>query len=268
MSYQKIKKVLIANRAEIALRIKKSCDQLGLGAVAVFSDADRDARYLDFFESYYIGESASEKSYLNIDKLIQVAKESSCNAIHPGYGFLSENHLFAIACKQAKILFLGPHPDSIKIMSDKEDSKLVANSVNVPVIPSVEINQKELDKSLYSKIQEMGYPILIKAANGGGGKGMRVVHQESDFHSLYQQAIRESEKSFASSKILVEKYFTSVKHIEIQIIADHKKNVVVLGDRDCSLQRRYQKVIEEAPSSLPLSEKENYMIMQEKLLKK
>lgn len=243
----RIKKILIANRGEIAVRVMRTCREMGIKTVAVFSDVDRTSLAVQMAdEAYAIGPAPASESYLRIDKIIDVAKKSGADAIHPGYGFLSENAAFSEACSNAGIVFLGPRPDSIRAMGDKVTARLTARAAGIPIVPGT---VKPLsDIQLIKKTAEkFGYPALLKAAAGGGGKGMRVVESESALDSAFRQAADEAEKSFGDGRLYLEKYIRNPRHVEVQIVCDRWGNCVVLLERECSLQRRHQKVIEEAP---------------------
>ncbi|TAG50955.1 MAG: acetyl-CoA carboxylase biotin carboxylase subunit [Runella slithyformis] len=244
-----IKKLLIANRGEIALRIMRTCREMGIKTVAVFSEADRHAlhvRYAD--EAVCIGPAASSESYLRGDKIIEVCKKLNVDAIHPGYGFLSENAKFSQAVKDAGLIFVGPSAHSIEIMGDKLSAKRAAARYNIPMVPGTPdaVTDRAEAKVIASQI---GYPILIKASAGGGGKGMRIVENEAEFDEQMERAVSEAISSFGDGAVFVEKYVASPRHIEIQLLADQQGNTIYLFERECSVQRRHQKVVEEAPSS-------------------
>ncbi len=245
-----IKKILVANRGEIAVRVMRSCRELGLHTVAVYSDADRNAmhvRYAD--EAYYIGPSPSRESYLNMDSIMQVAKDSGADAIHPGYGFLSENAVFSERCKQEGIIFIGPSAHSISTMGDKITARKTMIKAGVPVVPGT--TEKIKDEADCVKIvQEIGLPVMIKASAGGGGKGMRLVKQMEDLLPSLHTAKSEAMNAFGDDSVYIEKYIESPHHIEFQILADRHGKVIHLFERECSIQRRHQKVIEETPSPL------------------
>jgi propionyl-CoA carboxylase alpha chain len=255
----KISKLLVANRGEIALRVMRSARELGIRTVGVYSEADRQAlhvRYAD--ESICIGPPASSESYLRIDKIIAAAKQTGADAIHPGYGFLSENEDFANACDENKILFIGPSAKSIELMGSKLAAKAAVAKFNVPLVPgtSEPITDVAAAKKIAAKI---GYPVLIKASAGGGGKGMRVVDQEANFQEQMERAISEATSAFGDGSVFIEKYITQPRHIEFQIFGDKHGNVVHLFERECSIQRRHQKVVEEAPSSILTPDKRKAM---------
>lgn len=242
------KKILIANRGEIALRIVRACRQMGIVSAVVYSKADRKSLpVLLADESYFIGDSPSKDSYLNIPNIIQAIKESKADAIHPGYGFLSENAEFANAVKKLDITFIGPSAESIEMMGDKIKARQIMNERGVPVIPGSESGIANLEE-LISICQKIGFPVMLKAAFGGGGRGMRVVHCLKDLELSYKSARSEAANYFAKDTIYVEKFIENPKHIEMQVFADTHRNAVCLYERECSLQRRHQKVIEESPS--------------------
>lgn len=244
------KKVLIANRGEIAIRVIRACRDLGIRSVAVFSDADRGALHVRLAdEAYHIGPPPSTESYLVIEKIIDVAKKSGAEAIHPGYGFLAENAKFARACSDAGIVFVGPPTEAIEMMGDKMAARKAMIAADVPIVPGTE-KAVEQEQQAIDIAREIGFPILIKAAAGGGGKGMRIVAEESEIKSGVRGARSEAKSAFGDDRIYIEKYLARPRHIEIQVIADTHGNCVYLGERECSIQRRHQKVIEEAPSPL------------------
>jgi acetyl-CoA carboxylase biotin carboxylase subunit len=241
------KKVLVANRGEIAVRVIRACEERGIPTVAVFSEADRTAlhvRYAD--EAYCIGPAPSRESYLRIDKIIDVARKAGVDAIHPGYGFLSENAAFAAACADAGITFIGPSPDAIEKMGDKQTARVTVARRGVPLVPGSE--KGLLDTDLLNVAQQIGFPLMIKASAGGGGKGMRAVHNPAEFENSLAAARREALNAFGNDEVYLEKLIQNARHIEIQILADEHGNTIHLGERECSIQRRHQKLIEEAPS--------------------
>ncbi len=245
-----IKKVLVANRGEIAVRIMRSCREMGIPTVAVFSDADRSAmhvRYAD--EALHIGPAPSVESYLNIDRIIEAAKKSKADAIHPGYGFLSENADFSERCKKEGIEFIGPNPEAIRQMGDKITARKTMIAAGVPVVPGTVDKITDFAEALKT-IREIGLPVMIKASAGGGGKGMRLVKKEEDIESSLRGARSEAKSAFGDDAVYIEKYIESPHHIEFQILADKHGNAVHLFERECSVQRRHQKVIEETPSPL------------------
>jgi len=243
-----VSKLLVANRGEIALRIMRSAREMGIRTVAVYSEADRRAPHVLFAdEAVFIGPAPSAESYLKGDRIISAAQNLGVDAIHPGYGFLSENAAFAEAVEQAGMIFVGPRPHAIRIMGDKLSAKAAVADFDVPLVPGSdgEITDVECAKELAS---EIGFPIMIKASAGGGGKGMRIVHSPEEFDTQMERAVSEATNSFGNGAVFVEKYIEDPRHIEIQILADEHGNVVHLYERECSIQRRHQKVIEEAPS--------------------
>lgn len=245
-----IKKVLIANRGEIAVRVIRSCKERGIKTVSVYSTPDKSAPHvLAADESYHIGEAASSESYLKMDKLIEVAKDSGADSVHPGYGFLSENATFANLCEENGINFIGPSANAIEMMGDKTRARELVAKMNVPYPPGTESAMDDIGEA--KKVaKKIGYPILIKAAAGGGGKGMRIVHDEKDIESSIKAAKSEARNAFGDDRVFVEKYLEEPRHIEFQIFADTHGNVVHMFERECSVQRRHQKVIEEAPSAI------------------
>lgn len=248
MSKRLIKKVLIANRGEIAVRIIRTCREMGMRTVAVYSDADRTMPHvLMADEAYRIGSPPSSESYLVIDKIISVARSSQTDAIHPGYGFLSERAEFAERVAREGLIFIGPNADSIRAMGDKTAARKLVTQANVPTVPGTPeaIDREEEAREFCARV---GFPALIKAAAGGGGKGMRIVQKTEELSSALQAARSEAEKAFGDSRVYLEKYLESPRHIEFQILADRFGNTIHLGERECSIQRRHQKLIEETPS--------------------
>jgi acetyl-CoA carboxylase, biotin carboxylase subunit len=255
----KIKKILIANRGEIALRIMRSAREMGIKTVAVYSEADREALHVRFAdEAVFIGPPASSESYLRMEKIIAAAKSTNADAIHPGYGFLSENEDFAKLVEDEGLIFIGPSAASIELMGSKLAAKAAVAKFNVPLVPgtSEPISDVNEAKKIASKI---GYPILIKASAGGGGKGMRIVQNESEFQEQMERAIGEATSAFGDGSVFIEKYVTKPRHIEFQIFGDKHGNVIHLFERECSIQRRHQKVVEEAPSSILTPERRDAM---------
>jgi acetyl-CoA carboxylase biotin carboxylase subunit len=247
---RKIEKILIANRGEIAIRIMRTCREMGISTVAVFSDADRTSmhvRYAD--EAYHIGPAASAESYLNADKIIEVAKKSNSDAIHPGYGFLSENAVFAKKCAANGIKFIGPSPEVINQMGDKIQARLTMIAAGVPVVPGT-TESITTERDAIDTIRKIGLPVMVKASAGGGGKGMRLITEEKDIISMVRSARSEAKSSFGNDSVYVEKYISSPHHIEFQVLGDQHGNAVHLFERECSVQRRHQKMIEETPSPL------------------
>ncbi|MDY0321967.1 MAG: acetyl-CoA carboxylase biotin carboxylase subunit [Arcobacteraceae bacterium] len=244
---RKISKVLIANRGEIALRIIRACKELDIKSVAIFSEVDTEGVWIRKADECYPMMGDPLKAYLDYDPIIALAKKANCDAIHPGYGFLSENADFARACEANGIIFIGPKAEHIALFGDKMASKVAMRKVGVPVLEGTD--EPITDKQEGAKIaKKIGFPVIIKAAFGGGGRGMRIVRKESEFNDLFDSATNEAKKYFGRGEVFIEKYVENPRHIEIQIIADKYGNVVHLGERDCSIQRRHQKVIEIAPS--------------------
>ena len=244
-----MKKVLIANRGEIAVRVTRTLQQMGLTACAVYSDPDKDALHVQCAdEAYPLGGTTSLESYLDQDKILKICKDHAIDAIHPGYGFLSENAAFARRCAQENIVFIGPNPDVIDGMGDKLNAKEAMQKAGVPIVPSFNPTEETRPEKYAEEAEKIGYPILVKAAAGGGGKGMRRVEKPEELNSSLEAAQNEARKAFGDGRVFLEKYLANPRHIEIQIFGDNHGNVVHLGERECSIQRRYQKVIEEAPS--------------------
>ncbi|MCU0367384.1 MAG: acetyl-CoA carboxylase biotin carboxylase subunit [Cyclobacteriaceae bacterium] len=247
---KKIKKLLVANRGEIALRIMRSAKEMGIATVAVYSEADRNALHVRFAdEAVCIGPPPSSQSYLVMDKIIEAAKATQSDAIHPGYGFLSENEDFAALVKKSGLIFIGPSAESIELMGSKLAAKAAVAKFNVPLVPGTSEPISDIAKAKQIA-SEIGYPILIKASAGGGGKGMRIVENELQFEEQMERAVSEATSAFGDGSVFIEKYVTQPRHIEFQIFGDQHGNVVHLFERECSIQRRHQKVIEEAPSSV------------------
>jgi acetyl-CoA carboxylase, biotin carboxylase subunit len=241
-------KVLIANRGEIAVRIVRACQELGIRAVVAFSQADRDSlavRLAD--EAVCIGPAAPARSYLNPSALITAALITGCDAIHPGYGFLSENPYFAESVNECKLIFIGPPPEAIRLMGDKAVARQTMHDSGMPVIPGSNDALKSVDEA-YELARDIGYPVLLKAVAGGGGRGMRVVQEEGELARAFATARAEAEAAFSQGDLYMERYLTNMRHVEIQILADQYGNAIHLGERDCSVQRRHQKIIEEGPS--------------------
>lgn len=243
-----MKKILVANRGEIAMRVMRTCKEMGIKTVAVYSEADRDAPHVFYAdEAVCLGPAPSNQSYLLGDKIIAVSKELGVEGIHPGYGFLSENAGFAQAVTDAGIIFIGPKPHAIELMGSKLAAKETVKAYNIPMVPGTDEAITDIEEA--KKIaQEIGFPILIKASAGGGGKGMRIVENVEEFESQMDRAISEAKSAFGDGSVFIEKFVTSPRHIEIQVLADQHGNVIHLFERECSIQRRHQKVIEEAPS--------------------
>lgn len=245
-----MKKILVANRGEIALRVMRTCREMGIQTVAVYSEADRNSPHVKYAdEAVCIGPPASAQSYLRGDKIIEVCKQLGVDGIHPGYGFLSENAEFARMVKAAGITFIGPSAEAMEIMGSKLGAKAAVKKYNIPLVPGTDHAIASLDEAL--KVgKEIGFPILVKASAGGGGKGMRVVEREEDFEENLKRAISEAESAFGDGSVFLEKYLRVSKHIEIQVLCDTHGNFLYLFERECSIQRRHQKVIEEAPSAV------------------
>lgn len=253
------KKILIANRGEIALRVIRACKELGIRTVAVFSEADRESLHVKLAdEAICIGPPNPQQSYLNIPAILSAAEITDAEAIHPGYGFLSENPHFAEACITSGITFIGPTPENIKIGGDKAKARAILKRRGIPVVPGSDgpVNSEEMAEKVVKKI---GFPVIIKASAGGGGKGMRIVREESEFEQAFHMAQREAFAAFGNGELYIEKYISNIRHIEVQILADSKGNVIHLGERECSIQRRHQKLLEEAPSPF-LTEKQRKRI--------
>jgi len=245
----KFQKVLIANRGEIAVRIIRACREMGISTVAVYSEADREALHVRLAdEAYCIGPTLSKDSYLNLTNIMSVATLTDTDAIHPGYGFLAENADFAEICESCNVTFIGPSPDAISRMGDKSVAKQTMKDAGVPVIPGSDGLVEDMDEAIRLG-REIGYPVIIKATAGGGGKGIRIAEDEEMLIQQITTAQQEAQKAFGNAGVYLEKYLTGMKHVEIQILADKHGNVVHLGERDCSVQRRRQKLVEEAPCS-------------------
>ena len=245
-----MKKLLVANRGEIALRVMRTAKRMGLTTVAVFSEADRNAphvRYAD--EAVLLGPAPSTQSYLRMDKIIAAARDTGADAIHPGYGFLSENAAFARRVAEAGLTFVGPRPHAIEVMGNKLAAKAAVADYDIPMVPGIDEAVSEVSQAI-EVARSIGFPILIKAAAGGGGKGMRVVEAEKELEEQMQRAISEAESAFGDGSVFIEKYVASPRHIEVQVLADTHGNTLHLFERDCSIQRRHQKVVEEAPSAV------------------
>lgn len=256
---KKITKILVANRGEIAIRVMKTAKKMGIKTVAVFSEADRNALHVKFAdEAVCIGPAPSAQSYLKGDTILEVAKSLGVDAIHPGYGFLSENASFSALCEENGIIFIGPKPKAIEMMGSKLAAKEAVMHYDIPMVPGVDhaiVDVEEAKKTA----KDVGFPILIKASAGGGGKGMRVVEREEDFEAQMERAISEATSAFGDGSVFIEKYVSKPRHIEIQVMADSHGNVVYVFERECSVQRRHQKVVEEAPSAILTPEKRKEM---------
>ncbi|HKT11209.1 MAG TPA: acetyl-CoA carboxylase biotin carboxylase subunit [Terriglobia bacterium] len=241
-------KILIANRGEIALRVICACKELGIPTVAVYSEADRYSLHVRFAdEAVCIGPARSSESYLNIAAIISAAEITAAEAIHPGYGFLAENPNFAEVCETCKLTFIGPSPEAIRLMGDKNQARKRMAELGLPVLPGTEVLGSE--EEALKAAREIGYPVMVKASAGGGGKGMRIVNSAEELPALLQMAQNEAEASFGSSDVYLEKYISSPRHIEFQVMADQHGKVIHLGERECTIQRRHQKVVEESPST-------------------
>ncbi|MEW5975157.1 MAG: acetyl-CoA carboxylase biotin carboxylase subunit [Acidobacteriota bacterium] len=244
------RKLLIANRGEIAVRIIRTARDMGIRTVAIYSECDRAALHVRLAdEAYCVGESPSSQSYLRMDRIVDVARQSGAEAVHPGYGFLSENPGFSRACREAGVVFIGPGPDAMQHMGEKIAARNTASECGVPVVPGPLTPLNSLEE-VEAASQLTGFPLMLKAAAGGGGKGLRLVHTRSQLASAFRDARSEAEASFGDSRVYLEQYLSSPRHVEFQILADRHGNVIHLGDRECSIQRRHQKVIEECPSPM------------------
>src|ERR671921_1648338 len=242
-----LEKVLIANRSEIALRVVRACRELGVTSVAVYSDADEEALHVRLAdEAANIGPPPAGKSYLDVEAIIEAASETGADAVHPGYGFLAENAEFAAACRDAGLVFVGPSAEAIEKLGDKSAARRLAKEADVPVVPGSE-NVSSADEAV-ATAEEIGYPVMIKAAAGGGGRGIRVAEDEEGLRESVKVAKREAESAFGDGSIYLEKFLAGPRHVEVQVMADHEGNVIHLYERECSMQRRRQKVLEEAPS--------------------
>jgi len=241
-------RILIANRGEIALRIIRACRELGIGTVAVFSEADRDSRYLDLAdEAICIGPAPASESYLKSDRIIAAAEVANVEAIHPGYGFLAENATFAEQCRESKIEFIGPSAESMRVLGDKAEARKLARKSKVPVVPGSP-GAVETEDDAAHLAGEIGYPVMVKAAAGGGGRGMRIAYNEASLRTGYRNARAEADAAFGDGRLYVEKLIEEPRHVEVQILGDREGNVVHFYERDCTLQRRHQKLVEETPS--------------------
>src|SRR5215218_3117627 len=241
-------KVLVANRGEIAIRVMRTLEELGIASVAVYSEPDRNAphaRRAD--EAYLLGPGPATESYLVIEKILDVAKESGAQAVHPGYGFLAENAAFARACEEAGIVFIGPPASAIDAMGSKTKARELMRDAGVPIVPGTTEPVDSVEDARAVIDQSVGYPVACKAAGGGGGKGFRVAQSEDELEAAFEGAAREGEKFFSDDRVYLERYLEDPRHVEVQVLADGHGNVIHLGERDCSIQRRHQKLIEEAP---------------------
>src|SRR5436305_7330240 len=243
-------KVLIANRGEISIRVARTLKGMGIGSVAVYSEIERDAPHVrEADEAYLLGPATPSESYLKVDKILEVASKAGAEAVHPGYGFLAENAPFAAACEKAKITFIGPPPKAIEAMGSKTEARQIMQKAGVPIVPGGTSPVKDA-AAAKKQAEEIGYPIACKAAGGGGGKGFRVAMSEDELEDAFEGAAREGEKFFSDPTVYIERYLPDPRHVEVQVLADSHGNVVHLGERDCSIQRRHQKLIEESPGPL------------------
>ena len=242
-----IKKILIANRGEIALRIIRACKEMNIISVVIFSEADIEGAWLKKADECYPLLGDPIKAYLDYERIIATAKKANCDAIHPGYGFLSEDADFAQCCQDNNLIFIGPKPEHIALFGDKIASKRAVKDIGVPILPGTDAPITNTQEALHVA-EDIGFPVIIKAAFGGGGRGMRIVHKADEFQSMYEDATNESKKFFGKDEMFIEKYLSNPHHIEVQILADKYGNVLHLGNRDCSIQRRHQKILEIAPS--------------------
>ncbi len=243
-----IKKILVANRGEIAVRVIRACRELGIPSVAVYSEADRRSLHIQMAdEAYEIGPPPPSESYLNIPKIIEIAKKAGANAIHPGYGFLAENWEFAKACEDEGITFIGPNPNAMRLLGNKVESRKEMEKAGIPVIPGMKSSSRDFNV-FKEEAKKIGYPVLIKAAGGGGGKGMRIIRNSEELIPSLESSMRESKSAFGDDSVYLEKFIEEPRHVEIQVLADNYGNAIHLCERECSVQRRYQKIIEESPS--------------------
>lgn len=244
------KKILIANRGEIAIRVARACKELGINAVGIYSTSDQDSSHLRYMdEQYWVGDSAPQASYLNIKNIIDAAKKAGVEAIHPGYGFLAENPRFAHACEESGIIFIGPGSKALALVGDKVASRNTVQKVGVPIIPGMHIAEKDMD-AFRKLATSVGYPVIVKASMGGGGKGMRIVRTERELRASVEAGQREAKSAFGDETVYLEKYIERPRHIEFQVLRDTYGNTVHLFERECSIQRRHQKIVEETPSSV------------------
>lgn len=244
------KKILIANRGEIAIRVMRACRELGIRSVAVYSTVDRASLHIQYAdEAVLIGEAPAQQSYLNIDAIIKAAKETGAEAIHPGYGFLAENYLFVERCEQEGIIFIGPNSKAMKLVGDKVESRLVTEKAGIPLIPGMKRKSTDVDECL-AEADKIGYPVLLKASAGGGGKGMRIINSRAELAAAAEAGMREAKSAFGDPSIYLEKYLESPRHVEFQVLADNYGNAVHVFERECSIQRRHQKIVEESPSTI------------------
>src|SRR6202035_5412433 len=242
-------KVLVANRGEIAVRIVRALDELGVASVAVYSELDRDAPHVArAAEAYNLGDGPAAGNYLNVEKILEVARRSGAEAIHPGYGFLAENAPFARACEEAGVVFTGPPASAIEAMGSKTRARELMQAAGVPIVPGTTEPVATVADARRIIKQEIGFPVAVKAAGGGGGKGFRVALSEDELEAAFEGASREGEKFFSDATVYLERYLPDPRHVEVQVLADRHGNVIHLGERDCSIQRRHQKLIEESPA--------------------
>src|SRR5919205_4682967 len=242
-------KVLVANRGEIAIRVMRALKELDIGAIAVYSEVDRNAPHVrEADESYLLGPGPAPESYLNVEKILEVASQAGAEAIHPGYGFLAENAPFAKACEKAGIVFIGPPARAIEAMGSKTKARELMRQAGVPIVPGTTEPVASVDDARAIIDAEIGYPVAVKAAGGGGGKGFRVAQSEAELQAAFEGAAREGEKFFSDSTVYLERYLPDPRHVEVQVLADKHGNTIHLGERDCSIQRRHQKLIEESPA--------------------
>ncbi len=245
-----INKILIANRGEIAVRIIRACKEMGISTVAVYSEVDRKALHVQLAdEAYLLGSPAPLESYLNMDKIIEVARMTKACAIHPGYGFLAENSEFAKRCETEKIIFIGPNSKALALVGDKVESRKTMTQAKIPIIPGMKAKGENLDDFI-NQAEKIGYPVLLKASAGGGGKGMRIINSKEELKSSVEAGMREAKSAFGDESVYLEKYIQQPRHIEFQVLADYHGNVVHLFERECSIQRRHQKIVEETPSTI------------------
>ncbi|MEW6684588.1 MAG: acetyl-CoA carboxylase biotin carboxylase subunit [Candidatus Edwardsbacteria bacterium] len=243
------KKILIANRGEIAVRIIRACREMSIPTVALYSTADRSSLHVQMAdEAVCIGPPPPLESYLNIDKIIDTTKKFKAEAIHPGYGFLAENHIFAKACEEAKIVFIGPNSEALRLVGDKVESRQTMTKAKIPIIPGMKKSSKD-SSEFKEEAKKIGYPVLLKASGGGGGKGMRLINSESELEASIAAGMREAKSAFGDDSVYLEKYLEEPRHIEFQVLADNYGNAIHLFERECSIQRRHQKIIEESPST-------------------